>query len=423
MTEGSTVVGMSRLSTPRLSTLACGLLVAFAWGATATATPAKSAHPERAPQIEDFWLPSPSERSREARLSAALDQLRRSLDPMSPRTVILQPALFRHALESLRRLALTLPQRADYWYWYGHAAQLAQDEEATRDAWSRVWALDPDHWSGPDTAFTLGVLLAKTGRFAESLRIYQLGMPRATRLSTRGIMASNAGESAMALGQLALAERLYRESLLNRPDRNSAALWGLMVALDRQGHSFASQDAATKALLVDPNLDGLVGPDVFFVPNGDVHYYLALAHQAAGRVRDAIKHWEEFGKQLPSSPHLPRAQQHLAVLRAQMAQFRPRVWVGRVLPPEAAPVLPPLLAQVERCYLHRAKGPALPEGPLPVMLLVAADRIRAVEKGWAPGALEDGPLWQCVTRALRGRRLSHGGHNRIMVTFQLERAP
>jgi tetratricopeptide (TPR) repeat protein len=373
--------------------------------------------------IADFWRPSPAKAARDRELREALALLRRSLNPLSSRTSVVDQVLFAQARYALRRLATSHPRDADLWYWHGHAAHIARDERETLSAWLKVWALQPDHWSSPDTAFLLGIILAKEGRYAESVRIYERGMPRAVQLSTRGIMASNAAESAMATGDLAMAERLYRESLILRPRSNSAAWWGLMVALDRRGRTFAAEQAAREALMRDPGLDGLRGPDVFFVPPGDVHYYLALAHQAGGRARESLREWERFLERLPESPHAERAREHVRAVSAQVARFRPRAWLGRVIPPSASREVAALQPLVERCYLVRGRRPPLPEGELPLLLSIRAGRVRGVEASWAPRALRDPALSKCVAQALRGRPLAAQSSERVFVTFHLERAP
>lgn len=390
---------------------------------TVEGTPRSPPPGERAPRPEDFWRPSPGERVRDARLRDALGLLRRSLNPLSSQTVIVQPALFREARTALRRLALAYPRNATLWYWHGHAAHLDKNDQETLTAWRRVWTLAPDHWSAPETAFSIGLILAKTGRYAESLRIYRQGLPRAVQISTRGIMASNAAESAMALGDLPMAERLYRESLILRPQNNNAAWWGLMVVLDRRGRTFGAEQAAREALMLDPGLTGLVGPNVFFVPDGDVHYYLALAHRTAGRAREAKREWERFLDRLPGSPWAERAREHLREATAQVARYRPKAWLGRVLPHAAAGEVGALVPAVERCYVARSRRPSPPEGTLPMILKMRAGRIQTAELGWAPRMIRDQTLLGCVRRALLGRLLARHLQDRVFVTFHLERAP
>src|SRR5205814_5276427 len=56
------------------------------------------------------------------------------------------------------------------------------------------------------------------------------------------------------------------------------------------------------------------GGDVFFVPEGDVFYYLGLAFEVAERVDDAEAAFQEFGERLPKSRWRARARAHVAAL-------------------------------------------------------------------------------------------------------------
>ncbi len=380
---------------------------------------------EPRPSLTDFWRPpSAAKRQAHRRLQDALRLLRRAVGEGRRQQPVTKPALYRRARQMLVALTRAHPDEIRFWYWRGFAAHLTRDEGATLGAWMQVFQRAPYHWSIPDVTFSLGVILAKRGRYAESVKIYRHGMPLSARLSTRGIMASNCAESAMAIGKLRLAEHLYRESLRLRPRANDAAWWGLMVALDRQGLTLAAERAAGRALLLDPQLQGLRGPAVFFVPPGDVHYYLALAREAQGRPKDALRQWRRFVKKRPKSRYVPRAREHLRRLGAIVARYQPRARLVRVVPPRAHQAVARLRPRVARCYRRRAKRKPFPEGPLALMLRLRQGRIRRVSRGWVPSMITDASLERCVRGALRGQRLAvPGQHTRVFVTFYLERAP
>jgi tetratricopeptide (TPR) repeat protein len=379
---------------------------------------------ERSPRLQDFWRrPGPDKQRAARRLDDALGLLRRAVDEDRRRHPITKPGLYRRARQMLVALTRTHPKEVRFWYWRGFAAHLVRDEDATLKAWMQVWRRAPYHWSIPDVAFSLGVILAKRGRFADSVKIYQHGMPLSARLSTRGIMASNCAESAMAIGKLRLAEHLYRESLRLRPRKNDAAWWGLMVALDRQGLTLAAERAARRALLLDPSLQGLQGPSVFFVPPGDVHYYLALAHEAKGDLKEALRQWKRFVRKRPQSRYRSRAREHLRRLKAVVARYKPRASLVRVIPRQAHQQVARLLPRVARCYRRRAKTKPVPEGPVALVLRLRQGRIRRVSRGFVPSMITDAALQRCLRRALRRRRIGIKGHPRIFATFYLERAP
>ena len=88
-------------------------------------------------------------------------------------------------------------------------------------------------------------------------------------------------EASVAQGTGASARRIWR-----------SAYYGLAVALDREGQTVAAREMMRAALAHDPAAAVLkaasqAGPggDLFFVPDGDVFYYLGLAAEAEGRGR------------------------------------------------------------------------------------------------------------------------------------------
>ena len=107
----------------------------------------------------------------------------------------------------------------------------------------------------------------------------------------------------MAAGRLPDAEARYRDAIsaasdLGVGDRRerahelALAYYGLAVALDRDEQPVAARETMLRALAHDPTaavlrLASTSGGDLFFVPDGDVFYYLGLAAEAEGRDGDA----------------------------------------------------------------------------------------------------------------------------------------
>jgi hypothetical protein len=120
----------------------------------------------------------------------------------------------------------------------------------------------------------------------------------------------NSAELLMALGRLDEAIEQYRESVTilesardrdRREDSRAIALGylGLAVALDRSGDPGAAREAIGRALAIDGAtavLDEAVQPDgdVFFVPPGDVFYYLGLVREAQGRGDEAAAAFRSY---------------------------------------------------------------------------------------------------------------------------------
>lgn len=380
---------------------------------------------ERQPSITDFWKrEAPAQvKKRQRRFARALRLIRQGVSSgVRPRVV--NPASVRvgHALLGL--LALRNPKEARFWYWYGYASHVLGKSKLTIGAWKRVWKLQPNHWDTSSMAFELGILYAKKGRYAESVAVYRRGMPASFHLTTRGIMASNCAESLMALGKLGQAVAMYRTSIRLRPRSNNAAWWGLMIASDRLGQTASTERARHQALTLDPNLRGLVGTGVFFVPRGDVHYYLALAYEGLGRIRDAADQWGRYLRARPQTRWKKRVHLHQARLRRVMASWKPRVYLVATRPHNQWRAVIGLADPISACYRRRAKQlKVLPEGRLPLYLTLKKQRITALRIGWSPRPASDAALRRCVVRRLQNRRLPGVNRARIVAVFQLERGP
>jgi tetratricopeptide (TPR) repeat protein len=173
--------------------------------------------------------------------------------------------------------------------------------------------------------FRLGVERSKLGDYAEAVADYdrQVALGEAD-----GTVYANSAEILMTLGRLPEAEDRYREAIRvdeQAPDRRARehsltlSYYGLGVALDRDEQPVAAREMVARALALDPNMSQLLagqqpGSDVFFIPDGDVFYYIGLAEEVAGRPDDAEAAFREFLSRLPKSAWARRAQAHLEVV-------------------------------------------------------------------------------------------------------------
>jgi len=159
--------------------------------------------------------------------------------------------------------------------------------------------------------FRLGIERSRMGQFDQALRAYD----RLFALGEADAAAhANAAEILMALGRLDEAEARYREAIrldTSTGRRESAhgltfSTYGLAVVLDRAGRAGPAREMMARAIVLDPRLGKLraaeqPGGDVFFLPEGDVFYYLGLASEVAGRVDDAEAAFQEFLARQPKS--------------------------------------------------------------------------------------------------------------------------
>lgn len=140
----------------------------------------------------------------------------------------------------------------------------------------------------------------------------------------------------MARGELTAAIDRYREAVAieeRAPNRRehlqgmALGYFGLAVALDRQGAALASREAMGRALALDPGLTVLrvagqldggdaADGDVFFVPRGEVFYYLGLARETQGRAADASASFRDYLR-VATGRYAAQAREHLARLMGQ----------------------------------------------------------------------------------------------------------
>ncbi|MEK6606320.1 MAG: tetratricopeptide repeat protein [Myxococcota bacterium] len=268
----------------------------------------------------DFWARTadPGAAEFERAMEAGRALLEEASVGASPTTAL---ALL-EAEEAFRRAISASPKRHEGWLHLGATlADLPGREVEAVDALRRGRALGGDDVdTRGEAALPLGVLLSKLGRFEESLEEYERVLRARIDDQARSVALANSAEALMALGRLSEAIERYRRAADIAPpaapdhDARRGAWWGLAVALDRDEQIAKAEEAARQGLQLDPQIAYLGHPDVFFVPPGDIHYYYALGHQAAGQTAQAALRWKQFLAELPDSPWAYRAKQRLAEL-------------------------------------------------------------------------------------------------------------
>lgn len=146
--------------------------------------------------------------------------------------------------------------------------------------------------------------------------------------ATNGNLAttlSNAAELHMGVGQLDRAIDLYVQSIATEPE--ALYLFGLAVALDRDGQRLRAFEVMRQAIETDkPNHEGdcnLNRDGVFFVPDGDKSYYLALRAEVLGKYAEARRHYQVFLNRLGGGRYADLARAHLADLRGKRDTWKP----------------------------------------------------------------------------------------------------
>jgi tetratricopeptide (TPR) repeat protein len=234
----------------------------------------------------------------------------------------------------------------------GGAGAAPAAEGAGQSFWSRAGGAK-DVANGAEDApglwFVTAVERTRQGRYVEAAAAY--GVALAMGADAPAVYA-NLGEVLMADGQLAAAEACYRDAVAaasvarlpklanvatfnfanletleaqrlddprGRAQDLTLAYLGLAVALDRDGRTHAAREMMQRALALDSTTSVLAvavlpNSDLFFVPTGDVYYYVGLARSVAGRREEAADAFQEFLVHQPASRWAARARAHLTEL-------------------------------------------------------------------------------------------------------------
>jgi hypothetical protein len=196
----------------------------------------------------------------------------------------------------------------------------------------------------------------------------------------------------MALGRMGEAEERYRDAIrvdeqvgdrrAREPDM-ALSYYGLGVALDRDEQPVAAREMIGRALALDPNGSKLrlaqqPGSDVFFIPEGEVYYYLGLAAEVDGRADDAEAAFREYIAHPPRTQTQsqsrgrwePRARAHLDALALSLPRRAPPRAAGAASSTTSPP--PPGGVPSRRRWRMLAVATVAAKGPLPAPLIDAA---------------------------------------------------
>jgi tetratricopeptide (TPR) repeat protein len=177
----------------------------------------------------------------------------------------------------------------------------------------------PDHPGATRALEALAYSYAKLGMANEELEAWHRYVPRLVEGDARASAMMNMGESEMRLGHVDDALATFREVLqlcgelpnsVSVTSTYDLTLWDLAVALDRSGDPRGAVDTAAKAMAITWTMfrqQGMVRRtgwqaiqdtrSVFFVPEWERDWYLALGSAAAARgasdPRDAAELWKQ----------------------------------------------------------------------------------------------------------------------------------
>lgn len=127
----------------------------------------------------------------------------------------------------------------------------------------------------------------------------------------------NAAEILMMLGRLDDAIGLYDRTLRRTTSREY--VFSMAVALDRAGQGTRAREILSRYVLDENDLDAIVGRDstIFFVPTGELYYYLGIGWEVLGDPDQAMKFYDLFIRSGAHPRFQPRAREHLERLRKE----------------------------------------------------------------------------------------------------------
>jgi tetratricopeptide (TPR) repeat protein len=159
---------------------------------------------------------------------------------------------------------------------------------------------------------------------------------RSTLAETVATWLANLAETYMMVGRLADAIETYQRALEYRPD--STYGYGLAVALDRDRQTALAREVMVSYAATNRMRD-LSRGGVFFVPEGEIDYYMALGHEALEDFDQAAVHYRRFIASGAHPRYQARAAENLRRVEEAMARGSRRATPprrnGRAGQPEA----------------------------------------------------------------------------------------
>lgn len=192
--------------------------------------------------------------------------------------------------------------------------------------WNQFQSLAPNDTRLKAMLFKRSLSYTKLGadtNFRKAIRDYQhilrlhsfdtvgdlLTAPPNTRFLAQ--IYTNTAELMMAVGDLDEAIGAYERGNFLEP--NLLHKIGLAVALDRRGDHGRAKELFRNVTMESVHRT-LTNGSVYFVPEGDVDFYFALASEHLGRTKEAIAFYRSFLDRVPNSQYRSTALGHIAKL-------------------------------------------------------------------------------------------------------------
>ncbi len=169
----------------------------------------------------------------------------------------------------------------------GEVCYALEDNKCAVEVLEKALAMAPDHPAALEAYVVLANAYAKQDQSTDERRVYARYVPRITDDQSRAIAMLNLAEANMHLGDLDDAVAGYRETInaaaelpnVIELDQKTGLLarWGLAVALDRSGDVAGGAKETKLAIQLDTDMREIRGgPNVFFAPERERYWYVAL---------------------------------------------------------------------------------------------------------------------------------------------------
>lgn len=194
------------------------------------------------------------------------------------------------------------------------------------DHWNALEKIDPLDPRLTDILFERAIMhtrMATDDDLRAATVDYETFLDRENHTSNLGhndyVVVGNLAESYMMIGELDKAIARYHEALDIAAE--TSLYYGLAVAYDRSGEGAKAREiiASIGEDAWKTWQDDVLRGNTFYVPEGEVYYYVALTNEALGHDEDAMAAWQNF---IDSGAHPifdDRARENLKALRAKAA--------------------------------------------------------------------------------------------------------
>ena len=198
---------------------------------------------------------------------------------------------------------------------FGLEKTLAREAVNAELTFIRLAPRDPRSEQCLESTATMLTKITGTQELRQAIAVYREILERQDPVHASSVTLPNLAEIYMMLGDLEPAIATYSQAVVGGAD--ASAILGLAVALDRAGQGQQARHLVraigTESLTrwQDQIDDGRV----YYVPNGEVHYYLALLNDAQGNPLIAAQEYEQFIVSGAHPQYAGRAKQNKANLR------------------------------------------------------------------------------------------------------------